>query len=853
MASKKPASKSTSKPKASSAKKKSASPKTSASASKKKETKKSLASSKIVQVILIFIAWALEFICLFSMGSFGRIIKALLSIFMGSLLYPVLIGLMAWQFWYLWTRGKKKFPIRYAFAIIFGVLFWSLCTGLVHTPADQPWSSLQALNASLPTFASGSFYSPYGYLGALLAGVFVSAFSKTGAWIFDIVFLLCGILMIAWDLSKVILVTVQSSLSARRKRKKEEKELPEEEGEEEKPKKNSWFSRWLEPEEEQEEETVPAMDEKLLVNDIAGKDTAADFAGGKNSAGQVIEPTIYSQGEKQDLSKLEAEAQPFSIFDEERKKEKEREKAQKKHEKIERARQKSSDLASSAAKEEPSVSPVQHSLDFESAMAVDYSKYKLPPEKLLLPYSKKKGNNANIRNAREDGEKLIQILSEFGVDATLSNIHIGPVVTKFEIIPGQGVRVNTFTNLQNDIKLALAATDIRVEAPISGKSAVGIEVPNAEKTSVAMRDLISTIPEAYQEEPLVFCLGKDLMGNNVYGRLDTMPHLLIAGATGSGKSVCVNSIICSLLMRTRPDEVKLLLIDPKKVEFTPYNDVPHLLSPVITDGELAAKSLKVIVEMMERRYELFTEVKVKNIYGYNHWVETNPDSGHLPMSRILVIIDELADLMLVASKDVENSIQRITQLARAAGIHLIVATQRPSVNVITGVIKANIPARIAFAVSSATDSRTILDCGGADRLLGHGDMLFLDNGDSAPRRIQGVFIQDEEVNNICDYVKAQAAPRYDDAFITLKDLQNQGTVVEPSAADPLYDEVKQFVISSRKASTSMVQRRFQIGYQRAARILDMLEANGIIGPSNGSKPREVYAGESDGYDSGDYV
>ena len=348
-----------------------------------------------------------------------------------------------------------------------------------------------------------------------------------------------------------------------------------------------------------------------------------------------------------------------------------------------------------------------------------------------------------------------------------------------------------------------------------------------------------TIPDSMKDKKLLFCLGKDLMGYNVYGELNRMPHLLIAGATGSGKSVCVNAIISSILMRTKPDEVKLVLIDPKKVEFTPYNDVPHLLSPVITDGDLANKALKVIVEMMDRRYDLFGELGVRNITAYNEYVLTHNDEHLKVLPRIVIIIDELADLMLVAAKEVEASIQRITQLARAAGIHLIVATQRPSVDVITGVIKANIPSRIAFAVSQAVDSRTILDQAGAERLLGNGDMLYLPNGETSPRRIQGVFIKDEEVNNICAFVKSQAMPKYDDAFIQLKDLQNQGNEAQNVTADPLYEEVKRFVIASRKASTSLIQRKLSVGYSRAARLMDVLEANGIIGPSRGSKPREI--------------
>ncbi len=479
---------------------------------------------------------------------------------------------------------------------------------------------------------------------------------------------------------------------------------------------------------------------------------------------------------------------------------------------------------------------VHHYMHFKEDV---YRDYQLPSLKVLDPIERKSKNGINGSTAKEQGRRLIEILKEFGIEAQLVQIHIGPSVTKFEIKPELGVRVNKISNLQYDIKMGLAATDIRIEAPIPGKNAVGIEIPNVENTMVQMKDLMMGIPAKLAQQKLLFCVGKDLTGKNVYGRLDKMPHLLIAGATGSGKSVCVNSIICSLLLRTRPDEVKLILVDPKKVEFTPYKDVPHLIAPVITDGEMAKKALKVVVAMMDRRYDLFGETGVRNIASYNKYVQEHPDSSLKPLPSIIVIIDELADLMLVAAKEVEASIQRITQLARAAGIHLIVATQRPSVDVITGVIKANIPSRIAFAVSQAVDSRTILDAAGAERLLGNGDMLYLPNGKTSPDRIQGVYIKDEEVNRISEYVKSQGKPQYDDAFIQLKEIASQGGQVKEISSDPLYEDVKKFVIQSRKASTSLIQRRFSVGYSRAARLIDCLELEGIIGPAQGSKPREI--------------
>lgn len=479
-------------------------------------------------------------------------------------------------------------------------------------------------------------------------------------------------------------------------------------------------------------------------------------------------------------------------------------------------------------------------LQIETSFLVDYTKYKLPSMSLLKMQGKGSVSANNKKAAIEAGNKLVQILEEFGVKATLVDTHIGPSVTKFELKPDLGVKVSKISNLQNDIKMALAAKDIRIEAPIPSKSAVGIEIPNVDKTLVGLRELLRNVPDKYENSKLLFALGKDLLGQPVYGELNKMPHLLIAGATGSGKSVCVNSIIISLLMRARPDEVKLLLIDPKKVEFTAYQNIPHLIGPIINDGDEANAALKVIVEEMDRRYDLFSKAGVRNISGYNDKVQQFPEEGREKLPWIVVIIDELADLMLVAAKEVEGSIQRITQLARAAGIHLVVATQRPSVDVITGLIKSNIPSRIAFAVSSAVDSRTILDQQGAEKLLGMGDMLYIPIGEQAPIRVQGVYVSDEEVNNVTEYVSRQGHPKFDDAFIRLQMIPDSTNAVGLDSNDPLYEEAKQFVITSQKASTSLIQRKFSIGYQRAARLIDMMEENGVVGPSRGSKPREVY-------------
>ncbi len=473
--------------------------------------------------------------------------------------------------------------------------------------------------------------------------------------------------------------------------------------------------------------------------------------------------------------------------------------------------------------------------------------YRLPKTTLLDPIPARTNDDVNLKSAKEKGQLLIQVLLNFDIKAELLDTHIGPAVTKFEIRPEVGVKVSKILNLADDIKMQLAVKDVRIEAPIPGHNAVGIEIPNIKTTPVKMKELVSKIDSNDSSKPLLIFLGKDLLGNCVTCRLDKMPHLLIAGATGSGKSVCMNSIITSLLLRTKPDEVKMLLVDPKKVEFTPYHKIPHLIGPVINDPQQASNALKVIVKIMDDRYDLFAKAAVRNIGDYNAKVaKDTSENKPKPLPYIVVIIDELADLMVVAGKDVESSIQRITQLARAAGIHLIVATQRPSTDVITGIIKANIPSRIAFSVSSGIDSRTILDHVGAERLLGNGDMLYMPIGESNALRVQGVYVTDEEVQRITEFVSSEAVPMYDDAFIRLEGIDgNEGTAITGAEDDPLYKEVKDYVIDVQKASTSLLQRRFGIGYNRAARMIEVLESQGIIGPAQGSKPRDVYIKRSD--------
>jgi len=473
--------------------------------------------------------------------------------------------------------------------------------------------------------------------------------------------------------------------------------------------------------------------------------------------------------------------------------------------------------------------------------------YTLPNLSLLEEVVQKNKSIANQNAAVVKGKRLIEILNQFDINATLIGTHIGPAVTKFEVKPDSNIKISKISSIQDNIKMELQAKELRIEAPIPGRNAVGVEVPNVEMIPVRMSEMFKDPVIADRtNKKLLVPLGKDLMGKIVYTELDKMPHLLIAGATGSGKSVCINAFITTILLRTSPDEVKLLLIDPKKVEFVAYQQIPHLICPVISDATEAAKMLRVVVSMMENRYEVFSKVGVRNITTYNELLVKQPQDHLEFMPWIVVIIDELADLMIVAGKEVESSIQRITQLARAAGIHLIVATQRPSTDVITGIIKANIPSRIAFAVSSGIDSRTILDHIGAERLLGYGDMLFFPVGEPSSIRIQGVYVSDEEVRRLAEATATQRKPQFDDAFLHVDDPEDEINY-KNQTEDPLYEEIKAFVIETRKASTSTIQRHFGLGYNRAARVMDMLERKGIIGPQQGSKPRDVY-GKGNGED-----
>ena len=463
--------------------------------------------------------------------------------------------------------------------------------------------------------------------------------------------------------------------------------------------------------------------------------------------------------------------------------------------------------------------------------------YQLPPVTLLNPVQQ--SDQSNERTIVERNMRILErTFASFGVDAkVMPNPMLGPAVTKYEIQPAIGVKVSKIVNLSDDIALALAAKDIRIEAPIPGKPYVGIEVPNSQTSFVSFSDVIQSAIQS--PKPLDVPLGRDISGNVRLCDITKMPHMLIAGSTGSGKSVCINGIITSILMKTKPHEVKLMMIDPKMVELNVYNGIPHLLTPVVTNPRKAAQALQKVVAEMEKRYELFASMGMRNIDGYNAHVEQyNRETGenNPTLPYIVVIVDELADLMMVASNEVEDAIIRLAQMARAAGIHMILATQRPSVDVITGIIKANVPSRIAFAVSSGTDSRTIIDANGAEKLLGRGDMLYMPMGENKPIRVQGAFLTDEEVERIVDFVKNQQEVEYDEAMMPSENTTSAGGS-EPE--DELFYEVIELLKEQETISTSYLQRRFRIGFNRAARIIDDLEARGYVGPADGSKGRKV--------------
>lgn len=770
----------------------------------KKETKK---DQELLMFIFIVTFVALSIIAYTRQGIIGIFFSNLVRFIFGEYAYTILLVLIVVLIGMLFDRKKAIFNGKTTFAICILISALLLYSSINSINEEVGFQIFENYLSNLPDYFNKETILTYGgVIGSFLLSISTILFAKTGTYVLIGALSIIGILILIplktygafWEFLKKFFV------------------LPE-----------KYMNAGLEEyEEEDYEEFEPVKKERIVQTKFAGaldeKDDYKEYIkDSKSSIFMDVDPEIVKNEEIEIVEKVNEPT--LSVVNN-------------KPEVVE-------EVKNISKKEE-----VKSDVILKELVKPTFDgEYIIPNINILDAVSAKSKSSSNAIAAKEKGIRLLEILKNFNVDANLIATHVGPSVTKFEIKPDTNVKVSKIIGIQDNIKMELAARDIRIEAPIPGKNAIGIEIPNVETTPVKMKEIISDIPLDKKNKPLLLALGKDLLGKSVFCQLDKMPHLLIAGATGSGKSVCMNAIITSLLLRTTPDEVKMLLVDPKKVEFTPYANIPHLIGPVINDSNHANNALKIIVQIMDERYDLFSLNQVRNIQTYNEKVKKDPTDANLkPLPYIVVIIDELADLMAVAGKEVEVSIQRITQLARAAGIHLIVATQRPSTDVITGVIKSNIPSRIAFSVSSGIDSRTILDQIGAERLLGNGDMLYFPIGEPSSLRLQGVYVTDDEVSRIAEYCSAQRRPMYDDAFVRLEGVEgNDGTAILQASEDPLYIEIKEYVIEVQKASTSLLQRRFGIGYNRAARMIDILEQNGVIGPAQGSKPRDVYLKKDD--------
>ena len=753
----------------------------------RRPTKADLERQKAIKrMIATFVLALILLFAAIKLGAFGVTIYNMIRLLVGSLAYLAILASFGYLFFFKWLHKHEGtvsgfISLFLGLELIFQAYFVSVLklegASVLSTTLGRVLTDLTAFKVS--SFAGG------GLLGSLLYAPISFLFSNIGSYFFGLLLILLGgLLMSPWsiyDISEKAMAAFQNW----REKQEEKRQL-----------------RFLEQEEkaaqaamqaievEQEEADVdPETGEILDDEDLS--DTAVDFdEADYEELGEYDPHEPLDFGHDEDMEEAEA------------------------------------DLDADVE------------VDFTAKESLDY---KLPTINLFAP-DKPKNQSKEKRIVRDNIKILEETFASFGIKAAVERAEIGPSVTKYEVKPAVGVRVNRISNLADDLALALAAKDVRIEAPIPGKSLVGIEVPNSEVATVTFRELWDQ-SKTDASKLLEIPLGKAVNGSVRSFDLAKMPHLLVAGSTGSGKSVAVNGIIASILMKARPDEVKFMMVDPKMVELSVYNDIPHLLIPVVTNPRKASRALQKVVDEMENRYELFSKVGARNIAGYNAKVaEYNAQSEYkqIPLPLIVVIVDELADLMMVASKEVEDAIIRLGQKARAAGIHMILATQRPSVDVISGLIKANVPSRIAFAVSSGTDSRTILDENGAEKLLGRGDMLFKPIDENHPVRLQGSFISDEDVERIVAFVKNQAEADYDDSFdpgeVSESDLDTGGGDDE---GDPLFEEAKALVIETQKASASMIQRRLSVGFNRATRLMEELEAAGVIGPAEGTKPRKV--------------
>ena len=758
------------------------------SKTRRRPSKAELERKEAIQRMLISLGIALLLIfAAFKLGAAGITLYNLIRLLVGSLAYLAIFGILLYLFFFKWIR-KQEGLLSGFFTIFAGLLLIFEAYLVWKYGLDK--SVLKGTMAQVVTDLTGFRTTSFAGGGLIGVGLYVPIaflFSNIGTYFIGSILILAGALLVStWSVYDIAEFFSRG------------------------------FAKWWEGHERRKEERFVKQEEKARQKAEEEAKLAKEAA---EKALLDLPPVDMETGEilteeaVQDLPPMPEEewVEPEIIL------------PQAEHE-----------------------FPNQEEIFDDEDVQVDFSakealEYKLPSLQLFAP-DKPKDQSKEKKIVRENIKILEETFASFGIKVTVERAEIGPSVTKYEVKPAVGVRVNRISNLADDLALALAAKDVRIEAPIPGKSLVGIEVPNSEIATVSFRELWEQ-SQTKAENLLEIPLGKAVNGTARAFDLSKMPHLLVAGSTGSGKSVAVNGIIASILMKARPDQVKFMMVDPKMVELSVYNDIPHLLIPVVTNPRKASKALQKVVDEMENRYELFAKVGVRNIAGFNAKVEefnAQSDYKQIPLPLIVVIVDELADLMMVASKEVEDAIIRLGQKARAAGIHMILATQRPSVDVISGLIKANVPSRVAFAVSSGTDSRTILDENGAEKLLGRGDMLFKPIDENHPVRLQGSFISDDDVERIVNFIKVQADADYDESFDPGEVSENEGEFSDgESGGDPLFEEAKALVIETQKASASMIQRRLSVGFNRATRLMEELEIAGVIGPAEGTKPRKV--------------
>lgn len=783
---------------------------------KKRLTKAELDRQKAIKRMLwtFFFAFVLIF-PVFRLGFFGVTLYNIFRVFVGSMAYPLIFAIYVYLFGFKWLRKHSNYVTGFwmVFAgllLEFHAYLFSLdrMSGLDIFPGTKDLLFGELVSVQVARFAGG------GMLGALLYQPISFLFSNIGSFMIGVLIILLGAFILSpWDVLDIMEYAKEAWQKGAEKRLERIAQRQEKKAE-----------RQAQKEREAEERAEAERLADLTVDEETGEilDDAAEELPQETEI-FASEPEISDYASEDYYDNLPPE--DYEDFQEDY-----------------------APYPEDVPSEEFPPSMVVEGDD--APVEVDFTpkellQYKLPHIDLFAP-DKPKSQSKEKNIVRKNIRILEDTFKSFNIDVKVERAEIGPSVTKYEVKPAVGVRVNRISNLADDLALALAAKDVRIEAPIPGKSLVGIEVPNSEIATVSFRELweqSKTDPNKLLEVPL----GKAVDGSARSFDLGRMPHLLVAGSTGSGKSVAVNGIISSILMKARPDQVKFLMVDPKMVELSVYNDIPHLLIPVVTNPRKAAKALQKVVDEMENRYELFSKFGVRNIAGYNAKVEdwnAQSQEKQIPLPLIVVIVDELADLMMVASKEVEDAIIRLGQKARAAGIHMILATQRPSVDVISGLIKANVPSRVAFAVSSGTDSRTILDENGAEKLLGRGDMLFKPIDENHPVRLQGSFISDDDVERIVTFIKDQASADYDESFdpgeVSENDFGGSSSANGGSSeGDPLFEEAKALVLETQKASASMIQRRLSVGFNRATRLMEELEEAGVIGPAEGTKPRKV--------------